>query len=93
MVDKQKGIHIISKVTSNVREEVKSCQMLMFYIITGGYGSGGGSRGTDELTVMEDTVFVSGMNENATELDIQQHFGSIGIIKVRSVVNTLREQY
>lgn len=59
------------------------------YVFAGGYGGsssgGGGSRGGDELTVMEDTVFVSGMNENSTEIDIQQHFGAIGIIKVMSI--------
>ncbi|KAF4526381.1 hypothetical protein B566_EDAN016465 [Ephemera danica] len=53
-------------------------------VIAGGYGGGGGggSRGgSDELTVMEDTIFVSGMSESSSEMDIQQHFGSIGVIK------------
>ena len=31
----------------------------------------------------EDTIFVSGMPDSATEDDVKDHFGSIGIIKVR----------
>lgn len=46
--------------------------------ITGGYGSGG------EMIVQEDTVFVSGMDQDLTEEDIAQHFGAIGVIKVGS---------
>lgn len=34
------------------------------------------------MVVQEDTVFVSGMDENLTEEDIAQHFGAIGVIKV-----------
>ncbi|KAL1140078.1 hypothetical protein AAG570_000010 [Ranatra chinensis] len=45
---------------------------------TGGYGGGGGS----DYIVQEDTIFVSGMNQNTSEGDIQQFFGAIGIIKV-----------
>lgn len=54
-----------------------------------GGGGGGGSREggygggrPDEYIVQEDTVFVSGMNVNTSESDIQQHFGAIGLIKV-----------
>lgn len=48
----------------------------------GGYGGGGGGRG-DDFIVQEDTVFVSGMNQDTSEEEISQHFGSIGVIKVR----------
>lgn len=34
------------------------------------------------MIVQEDTVFVSGMTVATTEDDIQEHFGSIGVIKV-----------
>ncbi|KAH8235775.1 hypothetical protein KR032_007420 [Drosophila birchii] len=46
----------------------------------GGGGGGGGSSGGDMIT-QEDTIFVSGMDPNATENDIETHFGAIGIIK------------
>lgn len=49
-------------------------------------GDGGFSRG-DEYVVQEDTVFVSGMGLDTSESDIQNHFGSIGIIKVRFMVD------
>nr|CAD7447586.1 unnamed protein product [Timema bartmani] len=45
---------------------------------------GFGERG--DMIVQEDTVFVSGMSPHMTEEDIAQHFGSIGVIKVRDVV-------
>lgn len=48
----------------------------------GGYGGGGGGRAGEDYIVQEDTVFVSGMNQSTSEEQIQQHFGSIGIIKV-----------
>lgn len=35
-----------------------------------------------DFIVQEDTIFVSGMSSNTSEADIEQHFGSIGIIKV-----------
>lgn len=35
-----------------------------------------------DFIVQEDTIFVSGMSTNTSEADIEQHFGSIGIIKV-----------
>lgn len=35
------------------------------------------------MVVQEDTVFISGMDPNLTEEDIAQHFGAIGVIKVR----------
>lgn len=34
------------------------------------------------MVTQEDTIFVSGMDPSLTEDDIQQHFGSIGLIKV-----------
>ncbi|KAG8306916.1 hypothetical protein J6590_035994 [Homalodisca vitripennis] len=49
--------------------------------INGGGGGFGGGRGGDDFIVQEDTVFVSGMSQNTSEDMIQQHFGSIGIIK------------
>ena len=42
--------------------------------------AGYGDRG--DMITQEDTVFVSGMSPALTEEDIQQHFGSIGVIKV-----------
>lgn len=33
--------------------------------------------------MQEDTIFVSGMADDASEDDVKDHFGSIGIIKVR----------
>jgi len=53
-----------------------------FRSITGGYGdrnSGGG----DGMVTQEDTIFVSGMDPSISEEEICQHFGAIGIIKVR----------
>lgn len=44
-------------------------------------GSDGGGSGGDMIT-QEDTIFVSGMNPNTTEEEINEHFGMIGIIKV-----------
>lgn len=43
------------------------------YKITGGSG---------DMIVQEDTVFISGMDTDATEEDIAEHFGAIGLIKV-----------
>lgn len=34
------------------------------------------------MITQEDTIFVSGMNTQASEDDIAAHFGAIGIIKV-----------
>lgn len=34
------------------------------------------------MIVQEDTVFVSGMDQDANEDDIAEHFGAIGLIKV-----------
>lgn len=55
----------------------------------GSYGSSrydGGGRSDrprdSDLVTQEDTIFVSGMPDNATEDDIKDHFGAIGIIKV-----------
>lgn len=47
-------------------------------------GSGGGPPNdrSGDFIVQEDTIFVSGMSTNTSEGDIEQHFGSIGIIKV-----------
>nr|XP_027209537.1 RNA-binding protein cabeza-like isoform X2 [Penaeus vannamei] len=46
-------------------------------------GGGRGDRSRDsELVTQEDTIFVSGMPDHATEDDIKDHFGSIGIIKM-----------
>lgn len=35
------------------------------------------------MVVQDDTVFVSGMDPDVTESEINDHFGAIGIIKVR----------
>lgn len=34
------------------------------------------------MITQEDTIFVAGMNSEATEEDIATHFGAIGLIKV-----------
>lgn len=39
--------------------------------------------GNDNIVVQDDTVFVSGMDTEVTESEINTHFGAIGIIKVR----------
>lgn len=52
-------------------------QVHIYLFVVGGYNSGGG-----DMITQEDTVFVSGMSPNLTEEDIEQHFGSIGVIKV-----------
>ncbi|XP_049778585.1 RNA-binding protein cabeza isoform X3 [Schistocerca cancellata] len=41
---------------------------------------GYGDRG--DMIVQEDTIFVSGMSPALTEIDIEEHFGSIGVIKI-----------
>ncbi len=38
---------------------------------------------TGELITQEDTIFISGMNPRTTEGEIKQHFGAIGLIKVK----------
>jgi len=35
------------------------------------------------MVTQEDTIFVSGMDPSISEEEICQHFGAIGIIKVR----------
>ncbi|TMW53983.1 hypothetical protein DOY81_000915, partial [Sarcophaga bullata] len=61
----------------------------------GGYGNGGGNKdnynkgsggsgyggNSGDLITQEDTIFVSGMDPESTEMDIETHFGAIGIIK------------
>jgi len=34
------------------------------------------------MVTQEDTIFVSGMDPNINEVDIEAHFGAIGLIKV-----------
>ncbi|XP_046801985.1 RNA-binding protein cabeza isoform X2 [Lucilia cuprina] len=48
---------------------------------SGGGNFGGGGGGGGDLITQEDTIFVSGMDPEATEMDIETHFGAIGIIK------------
>lgn len=52
------------------------------YILGGFGGGGGGGGGGNDMVTQEDTIFVSGMDPAATEMDIETHFGAIGIIKV-----------
>lgn len=49
------------------------------YCPGGGWGGGGGGGG--DFVEQIDTVFVSGMSTEITEVEIEQHFGAIGIIK------------
>jgi len=53
--------------------------VFMFYFCL---GSGPPNDRSGDFIVQEDTIFVSGMSTNTSEADIEQHFGSIGIIKV-----------
>jgi len=49
----------------------------------GNYGGGnrGGFKGSSDVVTQDDTIFVSGMDPDVTENEINDHFGSIGIIK------------
>ena len=62
----------------------------------GSSGGGGGSRfggnGGGEMEIQEDTIFVQGLGPSITQEDLVSHFGSIGIIKVRSYCNTFMVQ-
>lgn len=42
-----------------------------------------GDGGNGDMVTQEDTIFVSGMNPQSSEEDIAEHFGAIGIIKVK----------
>lgn len=55
----------------------------LFFVFSGpGGGGGGGGYGSGgDLIEQIDTVFVSGMPTHATEQEIEQHFGAIGLIK------------
>lgn len=44
----------------------------------------GGSDSGNDMVIQEDTIFVSGMSPQTSEDEIANHFGAIGIIKVRS---------
>lgn len=46
-------------------------------------GRGGGGGGDDEMQSQPDTIFVQGLSDQITEQELVQHFGSIGIIKVK----------
>lgn len=39
------------------------------------------------MVVQDDTIFVSGMDPDVTETEIGDHFGAIGIIKVKKFCN------
>lgn len=52
-------------------------------VVLGGGGGGGFGGAGGEYIVQEDTIFVSGMNPQTSESAIHEHFGAIGIIKVR----------
>lgn len=59
--------------------------MLIPFVNSGFFCIGSGGPPNDrsgDFIVQEDTIFVSGMSTNTSEADIEQHFGSIGIIKV-----------
>lgn len=49
--------------------------------VPGGYGDR--NSGGDGMVVQEDTIFVSGMDPSISEEEICEHFGAIGLIKVR----------
>lgn len=57
-------------------KKLKVVDFNLKYIFVGGSDSGG------DMITQEDTIFVAGMNTQATEEEIATHFGSIGIIKV-----------
>lgn len=48
----------------------------------GSRGGGGGSHGGSQEHDMPDTIFITGMSEDVTESQIEEHFGAIGIIKL-----------
>lgn len=50
-----------------------------------------GGDGGDEMVTQEDTIFVSGMNAETNEDDIANHFGAIGIIKVRIFLSIITD--
>ena len=37
------------------------------------------------MVVQEDTIFISGMDPSISEEEICEHFGAIGVIKVRKL--------
>lgn len=55
----------------------------MYCFIGGGGGGYGGDRGSGDMVTQEDTIFIQGMDPGTTEDELCQHFGAIGIIKVR----------
>lgn len=54
------------------------------WIVTGGREEeSGGDGGRPEMEQMMDTIFVSGLGEAEDEDALVNHFGSIGVIKVK----------
>ncbi|XP_037028405.1 RNA-binding protein cabeza isoform X8 [Bradysia coprophila] len=69
-------------VATEITVEVVAVEMILMTVVAMEVvdtGSGGG--GDNEMITQEDTIFIAGMNPSATEEDIANHFGAIGIIK------------
>lgn len=45
------------------------------------------------MVTQEDTIFIQGMNPSTTEDELCQHFGAIGIIKVRICIVQICTRY
>lgn len=65
---------------------LKFCLLTLNFFFLLGSGGPPNDRSGDFI-VQEDTIFVSGMSPNTSEADIEQHFGSIGIIKVINILS------
>lgn len=48
--------------------------------------------GSGDMVTQEDTIFVSGMDPETTEDEIANHFGAIGIIKVKYRKEKIRKE-
>lgn len=64
---------------------------MLFLIYEGGFGGDRGSSGgsNSDMITQEDTIFIAGMDSESTEEEIAQHFGAIGVIKVKILIDNL----
>ncbi|KAK4002570.1 hypothetical protein OUZ56_004384 [Daphnia magna] len=65
-----------------VVEEVTAVAIEVIEVLEGEVSGGAGPPVGDDRIVMDDSVFVSGLPENVTETEIENLFGSIGVIKI-----------
>ena len=52
----------------------------------GDRGGGFGGDGKPEIVKQPDTIFIQGLDETTTQQELQEHFGSIGLVKVGNPV-------